>query len=314
MKLILRGDGDDKIGLGHIYRLISILQMVRDDFDCLFVVCNPSASVLSLINSTGVPLKVINEFTDITFAQKEDILILDGYQFDYSYQLSVKEKGVKLVCIDDYQHTDYYADIVINHAPGVTKDLYQFSTVDKFLLGPDYAMIRPAFLNAKSSAGYRSGIIICMGSSDPNQLIPIFLNCILGTHKGEIHVVTGALNSLNEKLQNYEKCKLHIDLNESELAKLMSRSKIAVVSSSTILFECLAMQLICLSGFYVDNQKKIYSGFLDMNAIHGLGNLNELNKETFKEALVLANNAHSIPNVIDGNSGQRILSAIKSLQ
>ena len=42
------------------------------------------------------------------------IVVLDGYHFDTNYQTKIKQKGCKLVCIDDLHDKHFVADIIIH--------------------------------------------------------------------------------------------------------------------------------------------------------------------------------------------------------
>jgi spore coat polysaccharide biosynthesis predicted glycosyltransferase SpsG len=48
-KLFFRADGNEKIGLGHIVRCLSIIQMLGDRFECLLVVNNVNDKIKNLI-------------------------------------------------------------------------------------------------------------------------------------------------------------------------------------------------------------------------------------------------------------------------
>ena len=73
------------------------------------------------------------------------MVVIDGYQFDTEYQQKVKKSGASLVCLDDLHNQHFVADIIINHAPGVDPGKYSAEPYTQYLLGPSYALLRPAF-------------------------------------------------------------------------------------------------------------------------------------------------------------------------
>src|SRR5690606_17963227 len=83
----------------------------------------------------------------------KEIVVLDHYGLDSNYQQKIKERGSKLVCIDDQHDKDFLADLVINHSPGVAYQDYRTPAFTQFALGPDFALLRPPFLSrAKKKA------------------------------------------------------------------------------------------------------------------------------------------------------------------
>ena len=67
--------------------------------------------------------------------------MLDGYDFDSTYQSRIKETGCGLLVIDDTAHLDqYHADVLLNqniHAPELH---YQCEPSTQLLLGSRYAL------------------------------------------------------------------------------------------------------------------------------------------------------------------------------
>ena len=67
---------------------------------------------------------------------------------------------------------------------------------------------------------------------------------------------------------------IHRNLSAVELVEVLENCQLAVVPSSTILYEVCAVKMPVITGYYVDNQKGIYEGFLSRNAVIGIGDMN----------------------------------------
>jgi UDP-2,4-diacetamido-2,4,6-trideoxy-beta-L-altropyranose hydrolase len=65
----------------------------------------------------------------------------------------------------------------------------------------------------------------------------------------------------------------------------MIDSNFAIAPASTILYELCCVKMPILSGFYVDNQKKIYQGFTEKKAIFELGNMKDFSVDCFEREL-----------------------------
>ena len=45
-KVVLRADGNSKIGLGHVYRLLALAEMLKEDFECVLAMNDTDDFVL----------------------------------------------------------------------------------------------------------------------------------------------------------------------------------------------------------------------------------------------------------------------------
>lgn len=115
-KIFFRADAGAQIGYGHFIRTLALADMLRDDFDCTFFTQSPSEyqqreaeEVCPLVALPSDDSK-FEEFIDCL--KGEEFVVLDNYFYTSEYQKQIKEKGCKLVCIDDMHDKHYYADVV----------------------------------------------------------------------------------------------------------------------------------------------------------------------------------------------------------
>jgi len=137
----LRADGNPQIGLGHIYRLIALAEILKEKFDCHFIIQSPTSEIESVILQTcskviSIPSSLDFEkeaeyLTDQVLSPKS-IVVLDGYNFDKNYQSRIKQKDCFLAYIDDLVIGDHVADVIINHAGGVSAQDYSTKTNTQF--------------------------------------------------------------------------------------------------------------------------------------------------------------------------------------
>lgn len=334
-KLILRADSSPEIGLGHLYRMVSLAYMFANYFDCYFVTNEPNnmpfefrelnIPVIRMMNHKyTIPAKKKQEdeliFDLDELLQGGEIVIIDGYWFGTTYQRKIKEKNCHLVCIDDSCNIEFYADLIINHSPGITESKYKAQAYTNFALGPSYAMIRPLFLaqaRKKKRVTSLSSLVICFGGSDfLNLTFSVVEKIIQASRFSEISVVIGKAykfeSELREFIKEREEVTIFKDLNEADLLSLMIRSDVAIVPASGILFEALAVGCITLSGYYSDNQRNIYEGFLSSGAIFGCGDFSELD-DSLSAFFLMAKTWQPSLEAIDGLSGERLTSILNTL-
>ena len=269
-KMCIRVDGSPDIGLGHIVRCISLAHMLKDDFSIHFFALEIPDSLKSEIIQNGWRITDIEKESDFLKSLSEnEIVILDGYQFDSDYQKLIKNKGCKLVCIDDFHDQHFYSDLVINHAPGVTKNDYGGEVYTKYLLGPDYALLRPEFLEMslnknKINSKDIKNIFICFGGSDFKNLTAKVLSW-LPSEKFKVTLVLGNAYShrdeLNKVIEESQGLEIFVknSLSAKEMRNELEQADLAIVPASGIALEALSINKPLISGYYVNNQFDFYS-------------------------------------------------------
>lgn len=315
----IRVDASSQIGLGHLIRCISLAHMIKEDFKACFYLLEPSDSILNIIENEGFDLIHIEEEDDyLNDLAHEDLAILDGYHFQTVYQKRIKEKGSFLVCIDDLHNQHFVADLVINHAPGLTEDDYSKEDHTLLALGPQYAMLRPEFLRRSIFHQERKGVFVCLGGADPLNLTQKVLDSLFKTH-GQISASL-VLGAANDKLtvisdwarENAFDLKIYQGLSAQAMSELMNSCKYAIVPSSGILMESLATGLIPLIGYFVDNQMRMFHNWKSLG-LFALGDMRE--REAFEKHLSefnfnQQNQSREASGLLDGKSGSRLLDII----
>src|SRR5262249_27776399 len=132
-----------------------------------------------------------------------DWIVLDGYQFSGAYQKWLKDRGCKLLCIDDHVHASrYYADCVLNPNAYARRALYQHSEANScLLLGARYLLLRREFRDyahrqERAAARHASRLLITLGGSDPRNVTAAVLEALrfLSDPDLEIRLVVGGSN------------------------------------------------------------------------------------------------------------------------
>lgn len=327
-KLFIRTDGNSQLGLGHVMRCIALSDMLKHLFDIVFFIKAPLLPLQLMITRKEflcVPIEVENDF--LSSINGDEIVILDGYEFDAIYQMRVKRKGCALVCIDDLHDRYFSADAIINPAPGVTSEHYDAEPHTRFLLGPEYSLLRPLFLKqAKQPREIQCPIktvLICFGGADHQNLTVSVLRQLLNFAAIEqILVITGMAyshqNELNEVIKlNFQKITQIHAASERQMLDGFLSIQLAIVPASGILFEAIACKTPVVSGYYTSNQLDIYHGFRDFNVFF---DAKGFDKSDLQEAIDLAMKQHDFKTIlsnqqrcIDGQSSDRYVDFFKNL-
>src|SRR6266496_5009152 len=292
-KVIIRADGNSSIGLGHVVRCCALADVLKDNFDCYFYIRKPSQSIVEEIKQYCISVFEMDETISyeqeaVTWSkelQGNEIVVLDGYNFDTTYQQKIKSKGCKLVCIDDIYAYYFVADAVINHAPGILKEQYSCESYTKLFLGTDYVLLREIFL--KKAARLQqihdldtSPILICLGGADPQNVTLKVLDQVSRYFcNRKMFVVVGAAysykDSLDEYIKNNNQLHLFMNISSEELVALMEKAHIAVTSASTI-----ALEYLCIKGNLfllatANNQSNLYNSLIEKKCAYPFELLND---------------------------------------
>jgi len=317
-RVLLRADGSREIGFGHMSRTLALASMLSTEFDCWFVSCSTAfESESQQYCSERVVLNCETHFEDfLSIVTGDDIVVLDNYFFEAEYQRTIKNIGCKLVCIDDIHETHFYADIVINHAEGITSDFYTTEVYTKLLLGYKYALLRPEFLVAAKTPRISErefDFMICLGGGDPLRLTPQIAAILL-----DVYPTAKVVAIYREEIRG---CKTLSQLSAKEMISLFETSKVGIFPASTVAIEAIACRIPFACGFFVDNQKDIYAGLEESQAIFPLHDMKcKALKNNLYNFLNFIDNKQSLGKMIDTQqklldclSGERLLLEFRGL-
>lgn len=283
-KIYFRADAGKEIGYGHFIRTLALADMLKDDFDGVFVTQAPTdyqrAEVAKVCPLVELPATNEKFPMFLNMLRGDEIVVLDNYFYDTDYQRAIKTKGCKLVCIDDIHDKHYVADVVINHGLS-DKTLFDVEPYTRLCLGLGWALLRRPFINPnnKNRAKLKKSWFISFGGSDYNNLTAKYINIVTNQFpNATIYVVIGDAYEYANSLKKYSNIEVRKNLSANEMALCMSQCENAIVPSSTICFEALSQKCNVYSGYYVDNQKEIYSYLGSKKLIMPLGNLNRTTK------------------------------------
>ena len=191
-------------------------------------------------------------------------------------------------------------------------------------LGTAYALLRPAFLKLaklKLPLPTKGHVFIAFGGADPLQLSQKILKFIYQMPEvKQIHLVQGAAAKKENDFATYgAKLKLHSALTEEQLVELMVDCDLAILPTSTVLFEWCCSKRHVITGYYAANQHTAYLEFVERKAALGIGDFRELKEENLQVALraCLTSNTDDMiaqqANLFDGNQKERIIDLLKQL-
>jgi len=198
--------------------------------------------------------------------------------------------------MDDHQDRRYLANCIINVAELTDPSLVQKPIYSKLVFGFRYALIRPEFSRDGFPAKGLNQLLICFGGGEETlSFISKSIKALRLSGKHFQKVVIVANQILVEDIKrmlSMVAAETNIEVKHSlkalEMANIMESSSLAICSSSTVSLECRAMNLKIICGYYVDNQKNLYSNLVQEFEIFPADNLNEISSSQLAELIVNA--------------------------
>ena len=191
-------------------------------------------------------------------------IVLDGYNFNAAYQLTIKDSGKKLLFIDDNGCVShYYADVVLNQNIHASEKLYSKREPNTtLLLGTRYALLREEFLSwqgwKRQIPALAQNILVTLGGSDPENVTKKIYDAIIQLEFNQLNVIIVAANNQYSDQMKFliEKSKVNISLksNVEKMSDLMAWADIAISAGGTSTWELAFMGVPMITVAIADNQ------------------------------------------------------------
>lgn len=295
--ILIRTEGYDKIGLGHIYRCL-LLAYNLINHDIRFVISKKSDIGIKKIQDSHFHYTVIEddfEIGQLVEKHNYDILINDMLDTDEKYMKYCKNLGVRVINFEDLGTGAIYADAVIN-------DLYDKQNDYKnHYWGSSYYCIRDEFLLSKPTELRKEvkEVLIIFGGTDPCNLTEKLLNVVKSLcEKQEIHYtfIVGMGYKNADKLKSIvDEADLNIDIVKDVklMTEYMGKADIAISSQGRTMLELASMTVPTVLLAQNEREQHHEFGYLK-NGFINLGLGSEVENQTIRETLLWLFNSPQI--------------------
>ena len=207
--------------------------------------------------------------------------MVDHYALDTTWHDKVGRRSIKILAIDDLADRKLSCNLLVNQNLGFNKKSYAglVTPCTQYLLGPEYAILRPEFGILRNSAKIHRGknlikkVLVSMGGADANDytfktLLQLSDSNIAASC--EFIVVTGpAYKNLSRliKLSQTSKLTITIEHNIENMAELMLEADLCIGASGSTNWErcCLGLPTIIIT--IAQNQVQIAKALEDFGAV-----------------------------------------------
>ena len=276
MNVLIRADGNERIGSGHIMRTKSIAAQLKGlGAKVLYALADERGKRLinnefqSVILSSNYECldDEINTLSSVVKEQKIKLILLDSYFVTPKYFKELK-KLAKVAYIDDLDAFAYECEALINYGAFFDKNEYKArqNLAKKHFLGSEFAPLRAEFRSTQKSSKntQKKQVLLTTGNTDLLGIMPRLLEAFLSDESLknlEFLAISGAFNehenqllALSAKHKNIKVLK-----NPENMAQIMAEADFVLSAGGSTLYELasLAKAVICFS--IAANQNNIKS-------------------------------------------------------
>lgn len=277
-KIYFRADAGAGIGYGHFIRSLALADMLKSDFECVMFTQEPTPYQISEAEKVcplvSLPADESKFEKFLEYLTGEEIVVLDNYFYTTEYQQLIKDKGCKLVCIDDIHDKKFVADVVINHGI-VSAEEYDVADYTQVFTSPKYAMLRSPFLQQQPVEKRSGSWVVTIGGLDEPNITTLAVKTLQEIGVKDITVIVGDGFKHRVELEKTG-VKILSRLTAQQMAETFAAAENVLCCASTVCYEALSQGCKVYAGWYVDNQLEIYAGLKKNRYVVPLENLTEL--------------------------------------
>ena len=263
-KILIRVDGNNKIGLGHIYNMLTILNHFRND-DLLIVMNSQKNMGSDKFKEHLNKLKFFsnqNQLSNIIKQYQPDIIFNDILDTSVKYMKFLKQFTNFIVNFEDLGSGNKHANLVFNPI------YYSKKKSNNIFYGSQYAAVRDEFRIWQNDVINKQvkKVLITFGGSDPTnktqKIIEILRNNNLKNIEFTIILGIGYSHKklLNNLILKMRKNNFQLKIIEGSdfLAKFFRETDFAITSNGRTVFELAAMNVPIIT-IPVNNREKTHS-------------------------------------------------------
>jgi spore coat polysaccharide biosynthesis predicted glycosyltransferase SpsG len=211
-------------------------------------------------------------------AEGSGAVVTDSYLIGNRYIARLRAAGFYVVAIDDLARFPFPCQLVVNFGMHARQLSYQSSSGDtSFLLGPQYALLRPEFwhVDSRTIDDIVQNVLITIGGSDPHNLMPRMLASL--DELSDKFTITAVIGPFFENRREIElsrdRCGRRVRLVDDPclVRDHMLQADLAVSAGGETLYELAATGTPCVAFQVADNQSDNIQGMAAQGVLWSAG-------------------------------------------
>lgn len=292
--LAIRADASERIGSGHVMRMLALAQAWRARGGEVVMVClhclpavqtrleSESISLVPLSASTAGGKEDAAATAAVARSRNAQWLVVDGYCFGLEYQRSVRQAGLKLMVLDDYGYSDSWcAEVILNQNLGAERRVYHNEVATaKHLLGASYVLLRREFQLAVpvkpaslDSRGHT--VLVTFGGVDITNFTLKVLTVLAELKAAQMRVIAlvGGGNPHLAALEAFVATHEHFEIatNVTDMPQLYRRVDSVISAAGSSCYEWLRFGLPGAVVTLAENQRPVAQALVEHDMASHLG-------------------------------------------
>jgi spore coat polysaccharide biosynthesis predicted glycosyltransferase SpsG/CMP-N-acetylneuraminic acid synthetase len=262
-RIVFRVIGDEKVGMGHIQRALTLAHEITDH-EILFVCETNSQIAIITLKGFDYWLKVCkpDEIEDEIVALEPDLIVNDILDSNPNYIRKLRAKNISVINFEDLGEGAELTNLTIN-------ELYDDPLIagENILWGQEYFFVREEFDDAKPNQFHETiqGLLIMFGGTDPNDYTRKILRVVKSIcqkNNIKIYVITGGgypfINELEEEINQIKDASIEYHHSINVVSHIMEKVQIAISANGRTAYELAHMNIpsIVLSHHERENSHK----------------------------------------------------------
>lgn len=360
MQVAIRTDASLVIGSGHLMRCLALAEALREKGIKVFFICRTlKGNLIGLIEKKGFEVyklagedshgKLQGQPSDYSAwlgvswerdaAQVRDILeknkttvdwlVVDHYSLDKRWEKALRPYSKEIMVIDDLANREHNCDLLLDqnyHPEMAARYKKLLPQQSRILLGPNYALLRREFADARKNPRRKSRLIkrifVFFGGTDSTNETAKCLLAINRINRSDISVdiVLGINNphkvAIKRLSAKSKQVKLYV--NTGNVARIMAKADLAIGAAGTNTWERCCLGIPSLTIAVSANQEPIARNCEKAGISVYLGRPQDVNVDAINRALskLIENNTgiqemrKAAFELVDGKGTNRICGAL----
>jgi UDP-2,4-diacetamido-2,4,6-trideoxy-beta-L-altropyranose hydrolase len=258
-RILFLPDFGPQVGGGHALRCFTLARaLTAKGAVCAVALDEAARAALSGFAPQGVEILPRGDLVETARTFRAVAVVIDDYRIDAKAEQPLADAGLKLAVIDDLADRAHVCELLVDPGYGRVETDYRNLVTPgaEMLLGPDYALLRPEFAQARSAAlnrrkgafGHRA--LVSLGLTDVGGTTARVARLLAGLVP--MDVVLGAGAPSLDAVRLLPGVTVYVDA--ANMAELMAQANIAVGAGGSSTWERACLGLPSISLILADNQ------------------------------------------------------------
>ena len=269
-------EGGKNIGLGHIYRCLSLAEEFdQNEITPIFIINSREDFSAVVKPYETISFDWISDFEKVSeFLNRETIVVIDSYLAPLEVYEKIRESAKTGVYFDDTNRIAYPKGFIVNGQINVSDLAYPKLPERFYLLGAEYQPVRKEFkdIPKRNIKDNLESIMITFGGDDARSLTRPVLTLLNEKYPDlKKNVVIG--NSFVDKLEDisHENIVFYRNADAETMKNVMLSSDLAISAAGQTLYELAVTGTPTIAIGVADNQNGNIQGFLKTGFIEFAG-------------------------------------------